>query len=116
MTKPTTFEEFWPLYLNAHRDRRTRLMHVLGTGAALAAAVLFLVTGHFGWAIAAPLLAYGLAWLSHALFETNTPMTFSHPVWSVRGDVKMVRLALMGRLDAEARRFEPHNVESDDGR
>lgn len=104
ITAPDTFEKFWPLYLNAHRDPRTRTLHVMGTFTALACAVIFLLTLHPAWAIAVPVSAYAIAWLAHALYEKNRPMTFSHPLWSLRGDLRMVRLALAGRLDQEAAR------------
>ena len=30
-TEPQTFDEFWPEYLAAHSNVRTRVMHVAGT-------------------------------------------------------------------------------------
>ena len=104
MTRPTTFEEFWPDYLRAHCDSRSRTLHVTGTAAGLVCIALFLVTFHPGWIVAAAAAAYGLAWTGHVLFEKNAPATFSHPLWSVRGDLRMVWLTLTGRIDDEVAR------------
>lgn len=102
MSEPRSFEEFWPHYLKAHSDPKTRALHLGGTLAGLGGAALFLATGHPGWALAGLVMAYGAAWASHAIFERNMPATFTHPLWSLRGDFRMLRLALAGRLDKEA--------------
>jgi hypothetical protein len=99
---PISFEEFWPHYLDAHSHPRTRLLHVGGTMVGLVCATVFLSTGKPMWAIAALVSGYGAAWIGHAVFERNVPATFSHPLWSLRGDLKMLRLALAGRLSDEA--------------
>jgi hypothetical protein len=96
MTNPTSFEEFWPSYLKAHRDPRSRALHFVGTVSGLACGAAFLVTRNPKWAVAGVLVAYGAAWTGHALFERNTPATFTHPLWSLRGDFRMLRLALVG--------------------
>jgi hypothetical protein len=97
----SSFEEFWPHYLDAHSDPRTRMMHVGGTAVGLGCGALFLSTRKPLWAIAGLISAYGAAWVAHAIFEHNRPATFSHPLWSLRGDFRMLRLALTGRLDQE---------------
>jgi hypothetical protein len=104
MTRPSNFEEFWPDYLRAHSAPNTRAMHVAGTAAGLGCAAMFLVSGRPRWLLGALATAYGAAWAGHALFEKNTPATFSHPLWSVRGDLRMVRMAVSGTLDEELRR------------
>lgn len=104
-TAPKSFEEFWPDYLRAHGDPNTRAMHIAGTAAGLGCAAMFLLSGgRHRWLLAGLASAYGSAWMGHAMFEKNTPATFSHPLWSVRGDLRMVRMALTGTLDAELRR------------
>lgn len=104
MKEPSTFEEFWPGYLAAHSDPRTLALHFAGTAAGLGCAVLFLATLNPLWALAGLVTAYGAAWAAHALFEKNMPKTFSNPLWSVRGDFRMLRLAMLGRLEAEKRK------------
>jgi hypothetical protein len=76
-------------------------MHVAGTAAGLGCAALLAATGRPKWGIAALVSAYGAAWLGHAAFERNVPATFTHPLWSLRGDLRMFRLALSGDLDRE---------------
>lgn len=34
---------------------------------------------------------------AHFLIEKNNPATFGHPAWSLRGDVRMIRMMLAGR-------------------
>ena len=93
-----SYAEFWPHYLREHANRRTRLVHYAGTSLALGAATLFAITANGAWLLAMPVLAYGFAWVSHALIERNAPATFSYPLWSLVSDLRMFFLALAGRL------------------
>lgn len=107
MKAPASFDEFWPDYLRAHSNPTTRALHVGGTAVGLGCAALFLATGKPRWALAGLVSAYGAAWAGHALVERNVPKTFSHPVWSIRGDMRMLRLALTGGLSKEVKRVAP---------
>ena len=85
------FETFWPQYLKAHRDPRTRALHVAGT-----------IAFRKPWLAAAGLVAgYGPAWFAHAVFERNRPATFSAPVSSFVADYFMAWHVLRGTMDAE---------------
>lgn len=93
-----TFEEFYPQYLAAHRDRRTKLVHTAGLLGGLALGVA-------GFALRRPaLVAGGLAlgylpaFVSHWIFEKNQPKTFECPALSFRGDFVMVYQFLTGKL------------------
>jgi hypothetical protein len=95
------FDEFWPRYLQAHADPRTRALHVVGT---LAGTALFLagVASRKPWLAAAGLVAgYGPAWFSHAFIEHNKPETFRAPVASLRADYVMAWHVLRGTIDEE---------------
>lgn len=101
--KLKSFAEFWPLYLNEHSRPLTRQIHVAGTVIGLS----LLVASFFGGPVLALIgimVGYALAWIAHFQVERNRPATFSHPLWSFRGDLKMTALYLSGRLDEELRR------------
>jgi len=98
------FNEFWPRYLKAHSDPRTRAMHVAGTIAA-SSIVLGAIAMRKPWLVAAGLVAgYGPAWFSHAFIEHNKPETFSAPFASLRGDFLMTWHVLRGTIGEELAR------------
>jgi hypothetical protein len=93
-----TFAQFYPEYLAAHRDRRTKIVHSVGLLSGL-------TVGLTGIALRRPaLLAGGLAlgylpaFVSHWVFEKNQPKTLEHPALSFCGDFVMVYQFLTGRL------------------
>ncbi|MCO4763365.1 MAG: DUF962 domain-containing protein [Myxococcales bacterium] len=100
-----TFEEFWPFYLGEHRDPLCRKLHFVGTSLALASLGAAAVTGNPLFALGAPIAGYGFAWYGHFIVERNRPATFTYPLWSLRGDFRMFKLTLQGKLDAEVTRL-----------
>ena len=103
------FEQFWPRYLSAHRNPRTRAIHVAGTIAATSI-VLAGVAMRKPWMIVAGLAAgYGPAWYSHALIEHNRPETFRAPLASLRGDYLMAWHVLRGSIGEEYARLSGAN-------
>ena len=101
-----SYAEFWPRYLAAHADRRSRALHFLGTLTALALIVTAAVEQDWRWLVAAPVAGYGPAWLGHFVFERNRPATFAHPAWSLVSDFRMLGLFLTGRLAGELERLK----------
>lgn len=96
-----TFEEFWPRYLRAHSDPRTRALHVAGTIAGTSC-VLAAIAFRNPWLVPIGLVAgYGPAWFSHAFIEHNKPETFRAPIASLRGDYLMAWHVLRGTIDEE---------------
>jgi hypothetical protein len=89
------------VYLAAHADPRTRLLHYLGTVSGMALLATAGATRDWRLLLAAPVAGYALAWLGHFLFEHNRPATFGHPGWSFVSDFRMLGLFLSGRLDRE---------------
>ncbi len=102
--RASTFAEFWPHYLDAHRDRRTRAMHYLGTGLGSVLLLAFIASGDWRLLVAAPVAGYACAWIGHGVFEGNRPATFGHPLWSFYGDFRMLFLWATGRLGPELER------------
>jgi hypothetical protein len=102
MAEPiTSYAAFWPHYLRAHRDPRTRIAHCLGTVLALALLLAAAIGGDWRLLVAAPVAGYGCAWFAHAALEGNRPATFGHPWWSFYSDFRMLALWASGRLQPE---------------
>lgn len=101
-----SFDEFWPRYLRAHSDPRTRALHVAGTIAGTAI-VLGAVAMRKPWlAVAGLVTGYGPAWFSHAFIEHNKPETFRAPLASLRGDYLMAWHVLRGSIGDEMARTQ----------
>ncbi len=100
-----SFDEFWPYYLSEHSDPTNRLLHAIGTSTAVATAAYALLKKKPKLLALAPLLGYGPAWIGHFLVEKNRPATFGNPLYSLRGDFKMLRLMLADELDEEMLRL-----------
>lgn len=100
-----SFEEFWPYYLGEHSKPTTRLFHFVGTSLALLDIAMAIVTRDWRYLVAAPVSAYGLAWISHFFIEKNRPATFTYPLWSLRGDFKMLAYMATGKIGAELTRL-----------
>lgn len=100
-----SFAEFWPYYVGEHRVPLTRGLHYLGTSMAFASVAVGILTLN-PWAfVLAPVFGYGPAWIGHFFVEKNKPATFKYPGWSFLGDMKMVGLALRGKMAQEVTRL-----------
>ncbi|GGY67215.1 Mpo1-like protein [Marinobacter zhanjiangensis] len=93
-----SFSEFYPYYLDEHRDRNCRRLHFVGSLLVLAVLAGVLITGAWLWLLALPVIGYGFAWLGHFIFEKNRPATFKYPLYSLMGDWVMFRDILTGRI------------------
>jgi hypothetical protein len=102
-----SFEDFWPYYVGEHRDPLCRALHYAGTTLAIGTVATAVLTANPAWLLLTPVVGYGPAWVGHFLIEGNVPATFKHPLWSLRGDFKMLRLAIEGRMAAEVERLHP---------
>jgi hypothetical protein len=99
MEKPYhSFREFYPDYLAEHRDPTCRRLHFVGTALVIIVALAAVLTGHWVWLLAVPLVGYGFAWVGHLAFERNRPATFKHPLYSLAGDFVLFRDMLTRRL------------------
>ena len=99
-----TFDEFWDYYVGEHKEKGTRLLHFVGTTAAMgcvAGAIVF----RKKWLLAvAPFAGYGPAWIGHFFIEKNKPATFKYPIWSLRADMIMWWKTIKGEMQAEVDR------------
>jgi len=93
-----SFGDFYPYYLNEHKDRICRRLHFLGTGLVLLTLVFAMYFRSWPALMALPLVGYGFAWVGHFFFEHNKPATFKYPFYSLIGDFVMFRDMLTGRI------------------
>jgi hypothetical protein len=93
-----SFDEFYPFYLEEHRDINCRRLHFVGTSLVISTAVYALATATWWMLALVPLFGYGFAWAGHFLFEKNRPATFTHPLYSLAADFVMFRDVLIGKL------------------
>ena len=99
-----SFDEFFPYYVGQHSKPATRWIHFAGTHLGALAGLSGIARRKPALFAAAPVISYGMAWFSHFTIEGNRPATFGHPLWSFRGDMKMIGLMWQGR-DAELTRI-----------
>ena len=98
-----SFRDFWPHYVRAHSNARTRILHAVGSTLALACLALG-ITASPWFFLAAPVIGYAFAWYAHFFVEHNKPATFGHPFYSLAADYVMVAKMLAGRMDDEVQR------------
>ena len=93
-----SLEEFYPYYLQEHRNAFCRLCHFAGSSSVLG--ILAYLAWSDGWAYIWVCLfaGYGPAWVGHFVFENNRPATFRHPVYSFLSDWIMMKDMLLGKL------------------
>ncbi len=99
-----TFSEFWRYYLRQHSRPQTRALHYFGTALALPAFAAGVALADWRLGAGALALGYGPAWAAHALIERNRPATFTYPLWSLAGDLRMLSMWATGRLAVELER------------
>lgn len=95
---PSSFREFYPVYLADHANRVSRRLHFTGTSLSVVFVALTFTTGNGWWFAVGLAQAYALAWVGHFFFERNLPATFRHPLWSFAGDWRMWWDVLKGRI------------------
>lgn len=93
-----SFAEFYPFYLDEHRNRTCRRLHFIGTSLALAMLVSAVVLVNAWFLPGALLVGYAFAWVGHFFFEKNRPATFKYPFYSFIGDWVMWKDMLIGRI------------------
>jgi hypothetical protein len=100
----TSFKDFWPLYLRAHRHRATRIGHYAATGIALSAIAASIALQTLWLTALGIALGYAVALAAHRFVDRSKSLVTVNPVWGALADFKMCWLALTGGLGAELER------------
>ena len=96
-----TFTEFWPLYLQAHGHRGTRIGHYAATAIALSTIAASIALQTLWLTAVGIVLGYAIALAAHRLGDGSKSLVTVNPVWGAIADFKMCWLALTGGLAAE---------------
>jgi hypothetical protein len=94
----TRFSDFYPYYLQEHRDSTCRRLHFIGTSLVVLILAFAVLSANWLLLWALPLAGYTFAWLGHFFFEKNRPATFKHPFYSLLGDFVMYKDMLTGKV------------------
>ena len=106
MYEARSFEEFWQYYQEVHAGRGTRIAHAAATGAALLLAASAVMRRSWKLALAAPLVDYAVAQLSHrATGERTQPMR--RPLWHARAEWRLFRSTIRSFRDGRGGRRDP---------
>lgn len=102
-------DSFWSRYEAAHRSALNCWLHALGTVASLAVLLGVILSHEWWWLLAVPIVGYLPAWIGHALFEHNRPLSFEAPWKSLLADYRLTFLLLTGqyRTTSAAQTTEP---------
>lgn len=94
----SSFEAFYPFYLNEHSNTTCRRLHFVGSSLVLLLLVYVLVSGRWGLVFLLPVIGYGFAWVGHFFYEKNKPATFKYPLYSFMGDWVMYKDMWTGKI------------------
>eukprot|EP01103_Thecamoeba_quadrilineata_P000394 TRINITY_DN10334_c0_g1_i1.p1 TRINITY_DN10334_c0_g1~~TRINITY_DN10334_c0_g1_i1.p1 ORF type:complete len:131 (+),score=28.23 TRINITY_DN10334_c0_g1_i1:37-393(+) len=86
-----TFEEFYPFYLGEHNHQINRRLHLTGTSIAILTLIYAVLTFNFLLLPLAIVIGYAFSWTGHFFFEKNKPATFKYPIFSLKGDFRMLK-------------------------
>ena len=95
-----TFEEFFPIYLEAHSKPATRFVHAAGLLTGLGIGAVGIAKSDPKLVLLGLATGYLPAFCSHWFIEGNQPKTFGNPVLSFRSDFVMVYRMLTGTLQS----------------
>lgn len=92
------FADFYPYYLQEHRDSTCRRLHFIGTSLVILILAFAVLSANWTLLWVLPLAGYTFAWVGHFFFEKNRPATFKHPFYSLLGDFVMYKDMLRGKV------------------
>ena len=91
------FEEFYPYYIDEHKNKYNKLLHFIGTTIFIIFIIIFLASLDPKYVFYGFLSGYAWAWVGHFLIEKNKPATFYFPLYSLRGDWRMYKEIIQGK-------------------
>ena len=91
--------------MGEHRNPTCRAFHYVGTSLAVGTIGAAVVTMNPLWLLVTPVVGYAPAWIGHFVIERNRPASFKNPMYSLRGDFKMLGMALRGKMAEEVTRL-----------
>jgi hypothetical protein len=69
----TRFSDFYPYYLQEHRDSTCRRLHFIGTSLVVLILAFAVLSANWLLLWALPLAGYTFAWVGHFFFEKTVP-------------------------------------------
>jgi len=105
MREKMTFQEFWPRYLEAHRQPGTRALHYVASSVGAVATFEAYITGLVWIFLLGLSLSYTIAILSHWLIERNQPLIRVNAFWGALANMRMCGLAATNRLYKEYEKY-----------
>ena len=91
------FEEFYPYYIDEHKNKYNKPLHFIGTSIFFIFMIIFISSLDPRYIFYAFLSGYGWAWIGHFFIEKNKPATFYFPFYSLRGDWRMYKEIIQGK-------------------
>ena len=101
-----TFEAFWPAYLAQRRRAEVRGLIYFGMGFAVLLVAKAIISAEPWWLLGALVSPFVYGIFGIAVFQREAPSLFRHPVWTLRGDLRLAGLFLTGKLFDEYRRLQ----------
>jgi hypothetical protein len=98
-----SFDEFWIAYLRAHSNPKVAGFHVLGTALSVAAFAAIVGCGMVFFAAFAAVPAQLFAAIGHWLVAEPDDVSPHRPDWAAVANLRLLWLALGGRLDDTVR-------------
>jgi len=99
----TTFERFWVDYLLAHSNPKTAAFHVFGAALSVTAFAALVGCGEVFFAAFAVIPAQLFAAIGHWFTGEPDHVSPHRPDWAAVASLRMLWLAMTGRLDATVR-------------
>lgn len=97
-------KEFYPYYLEEHRQKGTRILHFIGTTLFFCWMLLAIAFLNPWFILYAAISGYFFAWVGHFFVEKNKPATFQYPGLSLLSDFKLYFQILTGKEKLEGRK------------